>query len=110
MLLITTPELAESDLGEPLHSLVVCGEYHPMEEEALTKLATYFNGQQEQRQKNEVGRGVFHIIGLGLGQPGEWVFVFFMALLDTRICGTAQVDNAWLLVSGSQVTSWVFRI
>ncbi|KAK4292541.1 hypothetical protein Pmani_034704 [Petrolisthes manimaculis] len=67
----TLKELAESDLGEPLHSLVVCGECHPMEEEALTKLAAHFNGKQDQRQKNETGRGVFHIVGLGLGQPGD---------------------------------------
>lgn len=63
-------ELAESDLGEPLHSLIICGECHPIEEDAMTKLAAYFNGQQTEPRNSTSKRGVFHLIGLGLGQPG----------------------------------------
>ncbi|XP_045614825.1 uncharacterized protein Dph5 [Procambarus clarkii] len=67
----TLKELAESDLGEPLHSLIVCGECHPMEEEALTKLAAYYNGCQTEHRNSTGKRGTFHIVGLGLGQPGD---------------------------------------
>lgn len=63
-------ELAESDLGEPLHSLIICGECHPIEEDAMSKLAAYFNGQQTEPRNSTSKRGVFHLIGLGLGQPG----------------------------------------
>nr|XP_053640670.1 diphthine methyl ester synthase-like [Cherax quadricarinatus] len=64
-------ELADSDMGEPLHSLIVCGECHPMEEEALTKLAAYYNGYQTEYCNSTGKRGVFHIVGLGLGQPDD---------------------------------------
>ncbi|XP_037794436.1 uncharacterized protein LOC119589878 [Penaeus monodon] len=67
----TLKELAESDLGEPLHSLIICGECHPIEEDAMTKLAAYFNGQQTEPRNSTSKRGVFHLIGLGLGQPGD---------------------------------------
>ncbi|KAG7167091.1 uncharacterized protein LOC121868821 [Homarus americanus] len=67
----TLKELAESDLGEPLHSLIVCGECHPMEEEALTKLAAYYDGRQKDYHNSTRKQGVFHIVGLGLGQPGD---------------------------------------
>ncbi|XP_050725345.1 uncharacterized protein LOC127003032 [Eriocheir sinensis] len=60
-------DLVDCDLGEPLHSLIVCGECDPIEEEALGKLAAHFTGEPERRG----GKGVFHMIGLGLGQPGD---------------------------------------
>lgn len=65
-------ELVDCDLGEPLHSLIVCGECHPVEEEALEKLAAYFMGHEDNlKHKPTSNKGVFHMIGLGLGQPGD---------------------------------------
>lgn len=64
-------ELVDCDLGEPLHSLIVCGECHPVEEEALEKLAAYFIGQQGNLKRPISQQGTFHMIGLGLGQPGD---------------------------------------
>ncbi|KAG0730328.1 Diphthine methyl ester synthase [Chionoecetes opilio] len=65
-------ELVDCDLGEPLHSLIVCGECHPVEEEAVEKLAAYFQGHQDNlKQSLSSHGGVFHMIGLGLGQPGD---------------------------------------
>lgn len=67
----TLKEMAESNFGEPLHSLIICGKCHPMEEEALTKLSAYYNGRHLETRHCIGKRGTFHVIGLGLGQPGD---------------------------------------
>ncbi|XP_068210067.1 uncharacterized protein Dph5 [Palaemon carinicauda] len=65
----TLKEMADSDFGEPLHSLIICGDCHPVEEEAMAKLSTYYNGRHRERSSDR--KGTFNIVGLGLGQPGD---------------------------------------
>ncbi|KAK7076780.1 diphthine synthase [Halocaridina rubra] len=64
-------EMASSDYGDPLHSLIVCGDCHPMEKEALEKLSRYYNGCKRGPDSDNGSRGTFHFIGLGLGQPED---------------------------------------
>ncbi|XP_076068193.1 diphthine methyl ester synthase isoform X2 [Oratosquilla oratoria] len=63
----TLKELSTMDLGDPLHSLIVCGDCHTMEEKAVAKLSSYYNG----RDTKEGKKGQLDIIGLGLGQPKD---------------------------------------
>ncbi|XP_066947674.1 uncharacterized protein Dph5 [Macrobrachium rosenbergii] len=65
----TLKEMADSDFGEPLHSLIICGDCHPMEEEAVAKLSAYYNGHHRERGSGR--KGTLNIVGLGLGQPGD---------------------------------------
>ena len=72
--------MSEKDLGDPLHSFIVCANLHPMEEEALNNLVSYYDLDNSNKKSR---KGKLSIVGLGLGQA-----------TDITVKGLQKVKNA----------------